>query len=69
MLLNYDLRYFTLLHYIEDHNELASDIIEECLKNYGLIKSINYNEDQSGIECWVTDKDKKSFMFLLFNYD
>ena len=69
MLLNYDLKYFTLLKYEDEYEESAGDVVEQCISNFGLIKTINFNEDNTGIECWVTDKNKESYMFLLFNYD
>ena len=49
------------------NNDKFEDIIIELLQNNGEIKELNYNEDKSAIECWVS-KDEETNMFLLFPY-
>ena len=49
------------------NNDKFEDIIIELLQQNGEIKELNYNEDKSAIECWVS-KDEETKMFLLFPY-
>lgn len=49
------------------NNDKFEDIIIELLQDNGEIKELNYNEDKTAIECWVS-KDDKTNMFLLFPY-
>ena len=49
------------------NNDKFEDIIIELLQQHGEIKELNYNENKSAIECWVS-KDEETNMFLLFPY-
>ncbi len=48
-------------------NDLFEDLVIELLQDNGTIKDLNYNEDNSAIECWIC-KDEEINMFLLFPY-
>ncbi len=68
MLLSNELNYYTLFDVSAKYEEKVEDIVIECLQNIGVIQQINYNEDNTAIECWVKN-DKGTFMLMLFNYD
>lgn len=68
MLLCNDIRYYTVFEVCNEYEEKVEDIIIECLQNKGVIQQINYNENQSAIECWIKNEDGV-FMFLLFDYE
>lgn len=68
MLLSNELNYYTLFDVSAKYEEKAEDIVIECLQNIGVIQQINYNEDNTAIECWIKNK-KGTFMLMLFNYD
>ena len=68
MLLCNDIHYYTVFEVCDEYEEKVEDIVIECLQYKGVIQQINYNEDETAIECWIKNEDGV-FMFLLFNYD
>lgn len=68
MLLCNDIHYYTVFEVCDEYEEKVEDIILECLQNIGVIQQINYNENNTAIECWIKN-EKGVFMFLLFSYD
>lgn len=68
MLLCNDIRYYTVFEVCDEYEENVEDIVIECLQNKGVIQQINYNENESAIECWIKNEDGV-FMFLLFDYE
>ena len=68
MLLCNDIHYYTVFEVCDEYEEKVEDIILECLQNIGVIQQINYNENNTAIECWIKN-GKGVFMFLLFSYD
>lgn len=68
MLLCHELRYYTVFTLNAQEQEAIEDVLIEMLCDLGQIKSINYNEDKTAIECWVK-RDDGIHMFLLFDYD
>ena len=68
MLLCNDIHYYTVFEVCDKYEEKVEDIVLECLQNIGVIQQINYNENNTAIECWIKN-EKGVFMFLLFSYD
>lgn len=68
MLLCNDIRSYTVFEVCDEYEEKVENIIIECLLNIGVIQQINYNENQTAIECWIKNEDGV-FMFLLFDYE
>lgn len=69
MLLNHELRYFTVFHrHFDDTAPLIEREIIDCLLEMGVIQMIDYDNSGNNIECWIKN-EKGTFMFLLFNYD
>lgn len=68
MLLNNELRYYTVFHKNKKRNatSIEKEVIE-CAKELGAIKSIGPNED-GVIEIWITDGDK-SYPLYFFDYE
>lgn len=68
MLLNNELRYYTVFHKNKKRNasSIEKEVIE-CAKELGAIKSISPNED-GVIEIWITDGDK-SYPLYFFDYE
>lgn len=75
MLLNNELKYYTLLHLDKNKGqENVEDIIIECLTNMGEIKMIDPVQSEpedniNAMELWITAKDETSYVFYLFGYD
>ena len=73
MLLNNEKRYYTVFHF-SDNRSIAlvpkiEDEIMECIKEQGIVKSIEKIDD-STIEIWVVGKeDDTAYVYYLFNYD
>jgi hypothetical protein len=69
MLLNNDLRYYTVFltktAFLDDLKVIEDEVIA-CLHDLGVIKSISINDD-GVVECWVTIDDK-SYPLFLFDY-
>lgn len=76
MMLNHDLRDFTLFNFrngLLNNTKIqvmANDIIE-CMQNRGFgLLDVNLDEAETAIEIWVKNKETEAvFMFLLFPYD
>lgn len=68
MLLNNELRYYTVFHKNKKTNapSIEKEVIE-CAKELGAIKSIGPNED-GVIEIWITEGDK-SYPLYFFDYE
>lgn len=49
------------------YNEMISILIDECLKNRGIIKSIELTKDKQAIEIWLMIKEE-AFVYYLFPY-
>lgn len=62
---------YTIFH-VKNHtdslNEMSLVLIEECLKNRGIIKSIEKTEDEYAIEIWLSIEGE-SFAYYLFPYE
>lgn len=67
MLLNNDIRYYTLFHRFELNNETMEDVIIECLQDLGVIKMIDNDTDK--IECWIDSEEYGTIVLYLFPYD
>ena len=75
MLLNNDLRYYTVFHrhmagdfYNNVVEENLTDALIECLQNIGKIKMFEAI-DNDHIECWVDVPNRGCEVYLLFPYD
>ena len=75
MLLNNDLRYYTVFHrhmagdfYNAIIEENLPDVLIECLQNIGTIKMFE-TIDNDHIECWVDIPSRGCEVYLLFPYD
>lgn len=69
MLLNNELRYYTVFILDkENSDEKIEDIVIECLKYYGSIKSVELNEETNAIEIWF-NHEEESYVAYLFNYE
>lgn len=76
MMLNHDLRDFTLFNFkngilTEIKANIMADDVVKCMENrgYGLL-DIELNEEGSAVEIWIKDRDTETvYMFLLFPYD
>ena len=49
------------------YNEMISILIDECLKNRGIIKSIELTKDKQAIEIWLMIEEE-AFVYYLFPY-
>lgn len=70
MLLIKDLNYYTIFSIVENqsvHNFAENVIL--CLKDWGPVKSITMNEDNSAIECWINKSNNEVVVGYLFGYD
>lgn len=68
MLLNDELRYYTIFHINEDANEVIHGVLQECLENVGDLIDVDFNEATDACECWVKNNNQVS-MFVFFVYD
>lgn len=72
MLLCNDIHYYTVIKKvattIPGYLDNAEDVVIELLTEKGVLQSVNYNSDNSAVECWIKNQDG-CFMFLFFNYD
>lgn len=71
MLLCHELKYFTV--FIGDSDCGREDVIEnviiDCLKSVGEIKSIEITDDKEAVEIWVTiPEDNDTYVMYLFDY-
>ena len=72
MLLNHELRYFTLFHQESPQfRHITRDNILAILQELGEIKSIEKTSDEMALECWVTlnNDPEDTHAFVLFDYD
>lgn len=72
MLLNHELRYFTLFHQESaQFRHITRDNILAILQELGEIKSIEKTSDEMALECWVTlnNDPEDTHAFVLFDYD
>ena len=71
MLLCHEQRDYTIFRIdtLEDnkYNEMISILIDECLKNRGIIKSIELTKDKQAIEIWLMIEEE-AFVYYLFPY-
>lgn len=71
MLLCHEQRDYTVfkIDTLEDskYNEMISLLIDECLKNRGIIKSIELTKDKQAIEIWLMIEEE-AFVYYLFPY-
>ena len=75
MLLNNELRYYTIFHrqnfgdmYGIVIDEQLPDVLIECLSNIGRIKMFEAINDDH-IECWVNVPGRGCEVYMLFPYD
>lgn len=68
MLLNNDLRYYTVFSKKDGNYSYAASEIIGCLQDNGKIISIDLTEDYNW-ECWVRDEENKCHLFYLFPYN
>lgn len=72
MLLCNDIHYYTVLDFNQEDHDDAEDIVDliiKLLQYHGTIKSIDYSEDKTALECWIDNKEKDCLMFMLFDYN
>lgn len=72
MLLNHELRYFTLFHQESPQfRHITRDNVLAILQELGEIKSIEKTSDEMALECWVTlnNDPEDTHAFILFDYD
>lgn len=72
MLLNHELRYFTLFHQESPQfRHITKGNIYAILEELGEIKSIELTGDSMALECWVTlnNDPEDTHAFILFDYD
>lgn len=72
MLLNHELKYFTLFHQESPQfRHVTRDNILAILQELGEIKSIEKTSDEMALECWVTfnNDPEDTHAFVLFDYD
>ncbi len=71
MLLCHEQRDYTIfrINALEDnkYNEMINILIDECLKNRGIIKSIELTKDKQAIEIWLMIEEE-AFVYYLFPY-
>ena len=67
MLLNNEIRYYTLFHKSADSVEPFGDVVKECVEGFGTIKDIASVENNA-FEIWVTDEKNETHCFMLFDY-
>lgn len=73
MLLCHEQRDYTIFHVIESPAE-AAEILLECLKNRGLVVSIDKDLPNDAWEIWLrcgeaTDENQEDYCYYLFCYD
>lgn len=67
MLLNNEIRYYTLFHKSANSNESFGDVVKECVEGFGTIKDVASVENNA-FEIWVTDEKNETYCFMLFDY-
>ena len=66
MMYGKEISYFTLFKIIKPQY-FGSEVID-CLKNVGIIKAIDFTEEQDAIEIWVENENGPTCLYL-FPYD
>lgn len=69
MMYGQEISYFTIFQRCSGLTETVGEAVIDCLKNVGMIKSIELTEDKSAFEIWVTDDNGESTCLYLFPYD
>lgn len=73
MLLCHDARDYTLFKLTTNSSaEIAAKELIECLKNRGMILSIDKVSETNAFEIWIRvlqDSEEKNLCYYLFNYD
>lgn len=67
MLLCNDRKDYTLFNLAESKEELVNVLIDECLKNRGILKGIDQTQDEYAIEIWLSI-DQEAFCYYFFPY-
>lgn len=67
MLYGKEISYFTIFQRCFDYTETVGEAVIDCLKNVGIIKSIELTD--GAFEIWVTDDNRNSTCLYLFPYD
>lgn len=67
MLLNNEIKYYTLFHKTANSAENFGDVVKECVEGFGIIKDIVQMENNT-FEIWVTNEEKATYCFMLFDY-
>lgn len=67
MLLNNELKYYTLFHKSADSIESFGDVVRECIEGFGTIKDVASVENNA-FEIWVTTEKNETYCFMLFDY-
>lgn len=71
MLLNHDIRYFTLFSHINEDkdNKYVAKEVMDIARSLGDIKSIELSNDTNAIEFWIVDYTGECNLYIFFNYD
>ena len=67
MLLNNEIRYYTLFHKSPDSVEPFGDVVRECVESFGTIKDVA-SVGNNSFEIWITNKQNETYCFMLFDY-
>lgn len=68
MLLCKDRSDYTIFHLVDSQAELVDILVDECLKNRGIIKGIDLTEDKCAIEIWLSIEGE-SYAYYFFPYE
>lgn len=68
MLLCKDRSDYTIFHLVDSQAELIDILVDECLKNRGIIKGIDSTEDKCAIEIWLSIEGE-SYAYYFFPYE
>lgn len=68
MLYGKEISYFTILQRCMGYTETVGEAVVDCLKNVGLIKSIDLTANKDAFEIWVMINDNATCLYL-FPYD
>lgn len=70
MLLCNDKKDYTIFNILNKNNieEMINILVDECLKNRGIIKGIDLTKDKCAIEIWLSINNE-AFCYYFFKYD
>lgn len=68
MLLNNDVRYYTIFSMYDNFEESYLSALDDCIRAIGDLISIEYNEEMNSCECWFKIGDE-AIMYIFFVYD